>query len=215
MQTPEISFTCLFINMTSKILISLLLLSFAAFFSACTKAGAESSDQKEISFDDGYKNGELILDDSALQKKSVPITTAKESSQEPRRLLSDKSVVETLIDGFGNKTETRTFNGHPRLRFIIVKTAMDGTKTITVYGYDPDTKTLDNFEGDPINVSGDEIANAAKLYKTKTLADTPPNFLKKKNLQPLPSSSFPVRPQPIQKPQPETTVDEEPQENPD
>ena len=184
--------------MTSKILISLLLLSFTAFFSACGKAGAESVNQKEISINDGYKDGELHLDDSALQEKSVQIATAKESSEEPKRLLPDNSEVETLLDGLGNKTETRTFKGHPRLRFIIVRTAVNGTKTTTVYGYDGDTRTLDDFNGDPINASGDEIANAAKLYATKTLTEPPPNFLKKAVLQSIPSSEFPIRRQPIE-----------------
>lgn len=199
--------------MNSKILISLLLLVSAAFFSACTRAGAESADQKEISFNDGYKDGELYLDDSALKEDSAQIITAQKSSQEPKKLLPDNSEVETLIDGFGNRTEIRTFKNHPRLRFIIVKTAVDGTKTVTVYGYDPDTKTLDNFNGDPLNTSGDEIANSAKLYATKTLTDIPPNFLKKKNFKPLPSSDFPVRPiQPVQT-QPTVVEDQQPETN--
>jgi hypothetical protein len=185
--------------MLSKIFISLLLLTLLVTISACTRAGAESAEQKEISLDDGKMGSQVYLDDSMLQDKSGQIITTKATSKEPNRLLPDNSEVETLIDGFGNKTETRTFKNHPRLRFIIVRTAVDGTKTITVYGYDSDTKTLDNFAGDPINASGDEIANAAKLYQTKTQSDIPPNFLKKRNIQPLPSSEFPVRPvQPVQ-----------------
>ena len=203
--------------MNSKIFIFLLFaVSLAAISSAC--ATVESSPQKEVVFEDKVKKSgkEILISDSDLKKEPTQISTSKEAKQESKRMLADKSEVETLIDGFGNKTETRYFKDNPRLRFIILRTSFDGTKVVTVYGYGRDTQTFDDMGDKALTASGDEIANAANLTATRSYAITP-NFMKKvksetPKIEPLPSSTFPIKPpQPIE--QPKTKVEIESSNN--
>ncbi len=192
--------------MNSKIFIFLLFaVVLSAMSSACTTV--ESSPQKEVVFDDRGKTSgkEIFISDSDFQKEPTQIFTSKEAKKEDKRMLADKSEVETLIDGFGNKTETRYFKDNPRLRFIILRTSVDGTKVVTVYGYGKDTQTFNDLGDKALTASGDEIANAAKLTQTRSYVITP-NFTKKvksdtPTLEPLPSSTFPIKPpQPIEQP---------------
>jgi hypothetical protein len=108
-----------------------------------------------------------------------------------------------MYDSLGNKTETRHFKGHSRLRSVIITTSVDGRKQIFIYGFGTDVKTL---SGETVNNlmtdSGDEIANAAGIYQTRSNKSST-NFMKPaKSLQPLPSSVFP-KPIPQNQPQPE------------
>lgn len=194
-------------------LIFLLLAAFSsAVLSACTTV--ESKTPEEVVIEDTSKGGnEIVINNSDIKTENKQISTSTESAQLPKRILSDGSNVETLIDGFGNKTETRYFPGHLRVRFIIVRTSVDGKQQVTVYGYGDDTKTLADLGDIALTASGDEIANAAGLFVTRTLKD-PPNFMKKRKteiqppLQPLPSSQFqkplPQVLQPAETVQPET-----------
>lgn len=185
--------------MNSKLFILLLLaMSLSVLFSACTSV--ESSPSKEVVIDDGGKTSgkEIFINDTDFQKEKPQISTSKESIEEGKRILGDKSEVETLIDGFGNKTETRYFKNNPRLRFIILRTSADGTKVVTVYGYGGDTQMLNDLGDTALTASGDEIADSAKLNATRSYAITP-NFMKGSKtetpaLQPLPSSQFPIKP---------------------
>lgn len=162
----------------------------------CACGGSqESTATDEIKIDEGFKGNELVINDSDFENKTVQVQHDGRTTFEPKRILGDKSEVETMIDGFGNRTEKRTFVGHPRLRYLLLRSNIDGTKTVTVYGYGSDTKALDELAERAMSASPDEIANAAKLYATRGFGSTPPDFMKKgkSSLQPLPSSQFPVR----------------------
>ncbi len=203
--------------MNSKIFIFLLFaVVLSVISSACTTV--ESSPQKEVMFEDSGKTSgrDIFISDADLQEEPTQISTSKETTQEAKRMLADKSEVETLVDGFGNKTETRNFKDNPRLRFIILRTSVDGTKVVTVYGYGKDTQTFSDMGDTALTASGDEIANAAKLTATRSYLITP-NFMKKvksdtPKLEPLPSSTFPIKPpQTIE--QPKVKVETESTEN--
>ncbi len=181
--------------MNSRLANFLLLAVFSSvLFSACTNV--ESKTSEEVVFDSSSKpaNDEVVITDSDLKDKTnKQISTDRESTELAKRVLSDKSEVETLVDGFGNKVETRYFVGHPRLRLIILRTSVDGKQEATVYGYGTDTKIVEDLGDKAITGSGDEIANTAGLLATRSNTN-PPNFMKKgKNetsLKPLPSSAF-------------------------
>lgn len=192
--------------MTRKISIFLLFaVSWSTMSSACTTV--EQNPEKEVVFDDGGPTAgkEISISDSDVQKAPTQIITAKPSIREADRTLRDRSQVETWIDGFGNKTETRYFKDNPRLRFIILRTSVDGTKVVTVYGYGSDTQTFNDLGDTALTASADDIANAAKLTATRSYL-AKPNFMKRSKtqtpaVQPLPSSTLPIKPvQPIEQP---------------
>jgi hypothetical protein len=180
--------------MRSNLLASFALLAVVSVFTACGDS-SRSAATDEIKIDEGFKGNELVITDSDFDNKSIQIEHDGRTAIEPKRVLNDKSEVESMVDGFGNRTEKRTFMGHPRLRYVLVRTKIDGSRTVTVYGFGSDTTSLDEIGERALTASPDEIANAAKLYATRGFGSTPPDFMKKgkNSLQPMPSSQFPVR----------------------
>jgi hypothetical protein len=185
--------------MNSKVIFLILAVVSASFLAGCSRTEAASGGE-EVVFDEGYKtkNNEIIIDDSAFGDKPVQITAESQKRDEGIRTLSDKSVIETLVDGFGNRTETRAFPGHVRLRMVIVRTSIDNKQTVTVYGYGSDTKNVDEIANIALTGSADEIADKAKLTVTRSFKNrTAETYMKRaapenQQLQPLPSSQFPV-----------------------
>lgn len=150
---------------------------------------------EEVMIDSTSKpaNEEIVITDADLKDKDKQISTDQPSTQLAKRLLADKSEVETSIDGFGNKTETRYFKEHSRLKLVILRTSVDGNQEATVYGYGGNVETLTDLGDKALTASGNEIADAAKLYATRSPSDSP-SFTKKRKtdttLKPLPSSAF-------------------------
>lgn len=192
--------------MNFRLTIFLLLTAFSSMlFSGCTNVESKNSESEEIVIDSGSKpvNVEVVITDADLQEKDSQISTAQESTQLAKRFLADKSEVETMIDGYGNKTETRYFREHLRLRCVILRTAVDGSQEVTVYGYGGDVKIFADLGDKALTASGDEIANTAELTATSANSDAP-NFMKKRKnetpLKPLPSSAFQSSLPPINQP---------------
>ncbi len=189
-------------------LISLLLSS------ACTSV--ESNEQEEVFFDSGGKSlsKEVVISNSDFNKENLQVSSVQQSGELPKRTLADKSEVETLLDAFGNKVETRYFPNNPRIQSVMVRTAADGKVQVTVYGYGSDTRIVAELDGGVLTASADEISNAAKLTGSRAISSGSQNFMKNSKsqeaaLQPLPSSSF-QRPSsqinlPTETVQPETT----------
>ncbi|HEY0461549.1 MAG TPA: hypothetical protein VGC97_20600 [Pyrinomonadaceae bacterium] len=181
----------------------------------CTKV--ESKAPEEVVIDGKQPSDEIVINNSDLKKEEQLITISKKAEQLPKRTLGDKSEVETLVDGFGNKTERRSFAGHSRLRFVILQTSADGVQEVTVYGYGGEIKVVQGLGDNALTASADEIANTAQLSKTRSETGSI-NFLKGRRsetqsapLQPLPSSSF-QKPnaqvyQPVQPAAPQTNGD--------
>jgi hypothetical protein len=206
--------------MNLKLIISLLAaVLVSSFFSACTRV--ESKKPEEVVFDSksGGSSDEVFITNSDTKGPSQVLSTVqKRGAQLGKRVLSDSSEVETLIDGFGNKVETRFFKGHPRLRLLILRTSLKGVQEVTVYGNGGATKIVAGLGDRALTASGDEIANAAQLFATSSYGRAK-NFMKKGKteaqtpLQPLPSSSFqkPLQPvnQPVETVQPETNAGNE------
>lgn len=147
-----------------KIFPHILFLTFSAFFMGCTSV--ESTEFKEVTLEDRNENGEIIVTEEDLQPKQI--LTSKGNKTEPNLTLNDKSEIVTMYDGYGNKTETRYFKGHSRVQLVVVRSAMDKTKQVFVYGFDDETIQMDGkFSEVALNGSGDEIANAADLKTTR------------------------------------------------
>lgn len=178
-----------------KLLVLLLAFVSVTALSGCSGSQAAPQQPEEVVLDKDYnsKTGEIVIDDSAFNDKSVQVSTDSLSKDEGARTLTDKSRIETLVDGFGNKSETRYFPGHPRIKFVLVRTGIDKTRTVTVYGYG-DARNVDELGNIALTASADELADKAKLYNTRGLKNSKPeNFMKREETpQPLPSSQFPL-----------------------
>lgn len=185
--------------MKLKSAISLLFIAcLSTFFSACSSAA--SKDQSEVVIDkSSTRSTEEVYITNADVKKENSDDSSGSTLQLPggssvNTTLGDNSKVESLTDAFGNKAETRYFEGHPRLRMLIVRTSVEGGREVTVYGNGGDTMLVNGLGDRALTASADEIANAAGL--TSTVSSGPAkNFMKRQpsqssQLQPLPSSAF-------------------------
>ena len=163
-------------------------------FSACTNV--ESKEQEEVKFDSPKtSSGEVFISDSDFKTEGEQISIVQPGGQMLKRTLDDKSEIETILDAFGNKIETRNFPENPQLQSVMVRTAADGKVQVTVYGYGSETKIVPELDAGVLTASADEIAAAAKLTVRRGSSSGSHNFMKNgksaPKLQPLPSSAFP------------------------
>lgn len=170
--------------------------------SACTIGKASSERREEIFFDDrsqAKSSNEILINNADLNKRASQISTAKKNSQEQTIIASDKSKITTMIDSYGNKTETRCFVNHPRLECIVVQTSPDGKKQTVVYGAGQGAKILpENMADRALTASADELASSAGITETRSsLASQPISPYggkdSNKSLQPMPSYKFPIQ----------------------
>ncbi len=182
--------------MNARIFSLLLLVLFVSIFlSGCTNAESKSSEEVVIDSSSNGSSNEVYITNADVKSENQQISTTQISAQNESTILSDNSKVETLVDGFGNRTQTRYFPGHPRLRLLILRTSAAGKQEVTVYGNAGDTKIVPDLGDKALTASGDEIANAAQLFATSSYGGAK-NFMKRSKtesqtpLQPLPSSSF-------------------------
>jgi hypothetical protein len=156
---------------------------------SCAKK--EPEQLEVVVFDDGYKTnekGEVVFEDDAFLG-SEPVSMTKEGSQEMTRTLSDTSKIIVMYDGFGNKTEIRTFNNDLRLRQVILRNFADGRKQVFVYGQNGMVNQVPAEMIDEVmNTPSSEIASAAGILEGKRRQTITRNFVG--------ITSLPTRPQP-------------------
>ena len=186
--------------MSIKIYIFILVL-FLVSMSACTIGRASPEKREEVFFDDGSKSknsNERLITNADLNRQASQISTAKKNLPGQTVIASDKSKITTMIDSYGNKTETRCFVNHPRLECIVVQTSPDGKKQTVVYGAGQGAKILpENLAGQALTASADELASSAGITETRSsLAGKPVSPYggkdNNKSLQPMPSYKFPI-----------------------
>lgn len=199
------------------------------FLSAACAGADDSARLEEVVIDDGYKTtsaNEIIIDDEDLEGKGQTISASNGGSRDMTKIAADNSKISVMFDRFGNKTETRNFNYHPRLAFILMRTSADGKRKVFVYGQNGEVNGLpENMLDRVLTASAEEIANAANIREIVRAAPTlAQNNQSPENvpLRPLPSSNFPVQtppapPIPVEEPavpqQPAAdTADETPEE---
>lgn len=197
----------------------LLVVFTTAFFSACTNVESKSSEEVVIEDKTNGSREEVIITNSDIKNENLQASTTQASTELAKRLLPDKTEIVTLVDGFGNKTETRYFPGNSRIRYVSLRTSVDGVREVTVYGANGSAKIVPELNENVLSDSGDSIASAAQITSTGS-SPVLRNYLKRRKvetqtpLQPLPSSSFQQPPtvqytQPVEPVQPQTNADSE------
>ncbi len=190
-----------------------------AFFSACTNVESKNSEEVVIEDKTNGSREEVFITNADSKEENVQTSTTQATSELPKRVLSDKSEIVTLVDGYGNKSETRYFPGNTRIRYVSLRTSIDGVREVTVYGANGSAKIVSGLGDEALTLSGDQLANSAQLSTTQS-SPVIRNYMKrgktesKTPLQPLPSSAFQQPPtvqytQPVEPVQPQTNVSSE------
>jgi hypothetical protein len=108
------------------------------------------------------------VDGKSLADRSKNSPASGNGAQEQTKILDDNSRLNTMYDGFGNKTEARCFNNHPRLTCIVLTSALNGQRKVHVYGQNGDIKELpENLLDKVTTASAEELANMAGIYATR------------------------------------------------
>ena len=80
---------------------------------------------------------------------------------------NDGSETEVDIDSYGNKSYTRVFDDHPRVKMLMVKESANGKKQIYVYGQNNKVKFLTkDIPENILRATADQIADSAQIYET-------------------------------------------------
>jgi hypothetical protein len=175
----------------------LILALFLSLVSACASSEASTADQRQIVIFSDEKEivgDEVVITEADLTEANRQVPGDETDSQNTTEQGHDNSEITIMYDSLGNKTETRVFKGHSRLRSVIVKTSKDGKQQIFVYGFGTDVKSLSgNAAANAMKASADEIANAAGI-EARSYNETT-NFMKqdKPSLTSQPSSNFPMQ----------------------
>lgn len=193
------------------------LIILASFSFSCSKN--EPRQLEEVVFDDGYKTNdknEVVFDDNIFLGNE-PILLTKEGSQETTQTLSDTSKITVMYDGYGNKTEIRTFNNDSRLRQVILRSFADGRKQVFVYGQNGMVSPLPAEMMDEVmNTPSSAIASAAGIYEGKKQRGITRIFTgitSPRMTQPLLNSSVPAESQLSENTPPQTETREEPKQS--
>jgi hypothetical protein len=124
-----------------KILTGICVIALAAFAPACNKT-------------------EDTTNANANANVAAPTTTTRPGP--------DNSTITTTTDANGVTTETRTFNGNPRVSKVVV-TTRNGQKTARVYSASGEESDLKSDVGHALDATGNAIADAAGWTKDKTV----------------------------------------------
>lgn len=162
-------------------------------FIKVNKSRAEIDRVEAVAVIDEYINGSKNKNDTGedlLGEMEEPNSNSLPGSQDTKTYASS-SKLETMTDRYGNKTETRCFDFHPRLRCVMLSTSADGQRKIFVYGQNGDVKGLpENMLDRAMTASADDIANAAGIVLAPTRLATPPAYAQtnktQKVMPPLP-----------------------------
>jgi hypothetical protein len=139
---------------------------------SCASLGeneSKSSEMEEVIFSGENKTpseNEIIFDDRELEENEGASSITGRNFQEIIKIASDNSKISTMFDRYGNKTETRHFNYHPRLSFVLLQTSAEGKRQVFVYGLNGSVKGLSEHMLDKVlTASADEIANSAGILQ--------------------------------------------------
>lgn len=184
-----------------KCRLCLLTIIFVSLLTSCSSFGKskdKSANMEEVIFDDEYKTtaeNKIVIEDKDFEGKEKAVSVAGENSQEITKIASDNSKITTMFDRYGNTTETRYFNYHTRLSFILLRTSATGEKQVFVYGQNGEVKSLpENMLDKVLTASANELANSAGIFEGSRESFAP--VIVQSNqppLQPMPSYKFPIQ----------------------
>jgi len=178
-------------------------LLFAAIISALGTSGCSRSEPPPVA----KTNLKITYADPAKAQQADEstepmVTTAEPSTQDTPKMGTFGSEIRAMTDGFGDRTETRTFWDHPLIQRLILRTSKDGQKMGFVYGLNGDVKLLPADALDKaITLSPDLLAKAAGITEGKrpnlpNAAD--PNLTIPPNAMAMPNYGQPSTGQPTQ-----------------
>lgn len=154
-------------------------------------------DSKELVLNEGYSktaDGKVLINNDDMSDSQEIIALVVESSQGVVQMSGDSSQVSTMLDGYGNKTETREFLNHPLVHRLVIRTSVNGEKRVFVYGRNGDIKELPQRMFETVLTSpGKEIATSVGIFEGRKvkepilLTGSPNDY---DVLTPLPSNQF-------------------------
>lgn len=119
--------------------LSLLLctIGLVAGFISCDNVKSEKERRENLR--DGSKSG-ITETVEIYDQPSPPVRTTAKAYKETAKIESDNSLVETMYDDHGNKTESRYFNNNPVLKMVVLRTKTSGETEAIIYGQNGDIK---------------------------------------------------------------------------
>lgn len=174
-----------------------------ASFIKVNRLNAEKDKNEAVAVIDQYLNrtdDKTDADENVLKDPEAILLASQKSSTETPNTASYSSKFNTMTDRYGNKTETRCFDSHPRLNCIMLITSPDGQQKAFVYGQNGDVKGLpENMFDRVATASPDEIANAAGIVLTPQRITTP-TYVQSNKMEKL---TPPLQPMSNSQPQPQ------------
>ncbi len=153
---------------------------------------------KEVIFDN-----EVYFDDDSLNSNERVHLTSDGTRKEIARMLSDGSEIKTTYDAYGNKTEIRKFFNNSRLTQIMLRTSVDGSRQVYVYGQNGEVEAVpDEMLDRVMNAPADELARAAGITQTRQ-ENTTSSFPQITRLPTVTTPNYQTQPQPTATPQTE------------
>ena len=188
----------------------IILIALTAVFSACATNQSSSDSRQEVFITEensGKNSNEVVISDVDLRGQQLQNSSAGNNAQQQQQeqtiIAEDNSKITTLVDSYGNKTETRCFVNHPRLDCVSVMTPAAGSKEVLVYPVGSGAKKIpEDAAAQALTAPPDELANLAGVYQTRddvARKSVSPYGGKKDNanLRPMSSSEFPVFPKQV------------------
>lgn len=175
-----------------KIFVYFLILISIACSLSCSKSNAASSQKDVVVTDKIVSQDAVVVDDALLTGDDNTSSNILPVSPKKSVTTAEGLHIKTMYDGYGNKTETRSFDDDLLLRNLIVRTSVTGETQVFVFARNGVVKDVPvNMQNKVMTAPASEIAAAAGIYEE--IKETPP--LVQDN--PLADSEFPVlQPQP-------------------
>jgi hypothetical protein len=147
----------------------LLMIAFVSVSCSSAKDGAKDGQKSEVVIEDGYKtteNNEVLIEDNDLKQIQQAVVTSRPSTEQNNVVAYDGSKISVMLDGYGNKSETRYFENDARLQMVLVRTSVNGQKQIFIYGQNGEVKDLPPSMIDKaLSMPAGELANAAGIVE--------------------------------------------------
>ncbi len=166
-------------NYKYLLIIIMVLCAFVSFVSL-GKIKDKSAKTKSASVTNGNSieaDGNRIGENASANLEENEAISREGAPRETTSIAADGSKITTVFDRYGNKSETRYFNSHPRLSFVILRTNSEGYRQVFVYGQNGDVRQLpENMLDKVTTASADEIANSAGIT-TRVQGPPQPDFV--------------------------------------
>lgn len=136
-------------------------ISLVAGFISCDNVKSES--ERKESLRNGSQRG-ITETVELYDQPAPPVRTTAKAYKETTKIESDNSLVETMYDGHGNKTESRYFNNNPVLKMVVLRTKANGETEAVIYGQNGDIKIAPPELAEKImKSSAKDIAKAVEI----------------------------------------------------